>query len=69
MNEPTHIDLFSGIGGFTLAARWNGFRTVGFCERDEYCQAVLRKHFPGVPIHRDIKKLTAQSISDFCRHE
>lgn len=45
MNEPTHIDLFSGIGGFALAARWAGFRTIGFCEIDKYCRKDLVKNF------------------------
>jgi DNA (cytosine-5)-methyltransferase 1 len=45
VNEPTHLDLFSGIGGFALAARWAGFRTIGFCEIDKYCQKVLAKNF------------------------
>lgn len=44
-HEPTHIDLFSGIGGFALAARWAGFRTVAFCEVDKWCQKVLAKNF------------------------
>jgi DNA (cytosine-5)-methyltransferase 1 len=43
--QPTHLDLFSGIGGFALAARWAGFRTIGFCEIDKYCQKVLAKNF------------------------
>jgi DNA (cytosine-5)-methyltransferase 1 len=42
---PIHVDLFSGIGGFALAARWAGFRTVAFCEIDKYCQKVLAKNF------------------------
>lgn len=55
MNERfTHIDLFAGIGGFSLASRWAGFRTIAFCEIDPFCQAVLRKHWPDVPIHDDI---------------
>lgn len=49
------LDLFSGIGGFSLAARWlGGFETVQFVERDPYCQRILRKHWPTVPIHDDI---------------
>ena len=50
-----HLDLFSGIGGFALAARNVGWDTVGFCEIDPWCQKVLAKNFPGVPIHDDIK--------------
>jgi DNA (cytosine-5)-methyltransferase 1 len=57
MVQPTHIDLFSGIGGFSLAAKWAGFRTVLHCEIDPYCQKVLRKNFPEVPIHGDIRTL------------
>ncbi len=55
-----HLDLFSGIGGFALAARWVGWETVGFCEIDPYCQKVLRKHWPNVPIHEDIRELDGQ---------
>lgn len=55
MTEPTHIDLFSGIGGLALAARWAGIKTVQFVEIDPFCQKVLKKNFPGVPIHDDIK--------------
>jgi DNA (cytosine-5)-methyltransferase 1 len=57
-----HLDLFSGIGGFALAARWSGFETVAFCEIDQYCQKVLAKHWPQVPIYSDIKKLTRQGL-------
>ncbi len=49
MNEPTHLDLFSGIGGFALAARQADFRTVAFVEIDKYCQRVLAKNFLGYP--------------------
>lgn len=57
-----HLDLFSGIGGFALAARRVGWETVAFCEIDPYCQRVLAKHWPGVPIHSDIKELSGESI-------
>jgi len=50
-----HVDLFSGIGGFALAAQWAGIQTVQFVEIDKFCQQVLRKNFPGIPIHDDIK--------------
>ena len=51
-----HIDLFSGIGGFALAASrvWPDHQIVTFCEKDKYCQKVLKKHWPTVPICEDI---------------
>jgi DNA (cytosine-5)-methyltransferase 1 len=51
----THIDLFSGIGGFALACKWNGIKTVQFVEIDQRCREFLSKTWPGVPIHDDIK--------------
>ena len=57
-----HVDLFSGIGGFALACLWNGIETILFVEIDKYCQEVLRKHWPGVPIVgdiRDVEKIKA----------
>jgi len=52
-----HLDLFSGIGGFALAAQWAGIETVAFCEIEEFPRKVLAKNFPGVPIHHDIRDL------------
>jgi len=52
-----HLDLFSGIGGFALAARWAGIDTIGFCENDKQCQKALKKHWPTVPIEDDIRNL------------
>ena len=49
-----HLDLFSGIGGFSLGLERAGMETVAFCEIDPFCQKVLRKHWPGVPIYNDI---------------
>jgi DNA (cytosine-5)-methyltransferase 1 len=51
------LDLFSGIGGFSLGLERAGMRTVAFCEIDPYCRNVLRKHWPDVPIHDDIRTL------------
>ena len=51
------LDLFSGIGGFSLGLHEAGMETVGFCEMDPFCQKVLKKHWPNVPIHADIKEL------------
>lgn len=57
------LDLFSGIGGFSLAASWTGgIETVAFCEIEPYCQRVLKKHWPNVPIHSDIKELRGEDI-------
>lgn len=53
-----HLDLFSGIGGFALAARWMGWQTVAFCEKEDYAQRVLKKHWPEVPLIKDIHELT-----------
>lgn len=51
-----HLDLFSGIGGFTLAAKQvGGIQTTQFVEIDPDAQAVLRSRFPGIPIHSDIR--------------
>ena len=50
-----HVDLFSGIGGFALAAQMQGIETVAFCEIDEFAQFVLRARFPGVPIYDDVR--------------
>jgi DNA (cytosine-5)-methyltransferase 1 len=56
------IDIFSGIGGFSIAGRWMGWRTVQFCEMNEFCNRVLNYYWQGVPIHTDIKTLTAEQI-------
>jgi len=54
----THLDLFSGIGGISIAAERAGFKTVGFCEIGDYPTKVLEKHWPDVPKWRDVKTLT-----------
>lgn len=51
------LDLFSGIGGFSLGLERAGFETVAFCEIDPFCRQVLQKHWPHVPIHEDITEL------------
>lgn len=52
------LDLFSGIGGFSLGLeRTGGFETVAFCEIDPFCQKVLKKHWPDVPIFEDVRTL------------
>lgn len=53
----THLDLFSGIGGFALAAAANGFKTIGFSEIDSYATKVLKRHWPAVPNFGDIRNV------------
>ncbi len=57
MSGRTHLDLFSGIGGFALAAQRTGWKTIGFAETDEYASKVLRKHWPNVPNHGDVRNV------------
>jgi len=61
------LDLFSGIGGFALAAEWvwgDELDITGFCEIEEYAQKVLQKNFPGVPIYDDITKLNGKDFKN-----
>lgn len=46
--KPTHLDLFSGIGGFAIAAQAAGYQTLGFCEREPYAQQILKERFGAV---------------------
>lgn len=57
-----HLDLFSGIGGFAIAAEsvWPDVEHT-FCEIDPFCQAILKKHWPNSYIHDDIRTLTNAS--------
>jgi len=60
-----HLDLFSGIGGFALAASWvwgDEHEIVSFVEIDPFCQKVLKNHWPDVPIISDIRDVTNETI-------
>ncbi|MBT4088512.1 MAG: DNA (cytosine-5-)-methyltransferase [Deltaproteobacteria bacterium] len=50
-----HASLFSGIGGFDLAAEWCGWENVFQVEWNDYCQKILKQNFPDAKRHRDIK--------------
>ena len=60
--DRIHLDLFSGVGGFALAASWASYTTIGFCEIDPFCRRVLAKHWPETPIHDDIHTLSGETI-------
>jgi DNA (cytosine-5)-methyltransferase 1 len=59
------LDTFSGIGGFSYAAERivGGFETVAFVEREPYCQQILGKHWPNVPIYDDITTFNPEPYS------
>ena len=56
------LDCFAGIGGFSLGLERAGFETVAFCEIEPYCQKVLARHWPEVPIYDDIRRVTADRL-------
>jgi DNA (cytosine-5)-methyltransferase 1 len=58
----THGSLFSGVGGFDLAAEWMGWENVFHCEINEFCRKVLHKHWPNVAQYKDI------TTTDFSGH-
>lgn len=56
------LSLFSGIGGMDLAAEWAGIETVAFCEYADFPRKVLNKHWPNVPIFKDVKNLDKAAL-------
>ncbi len=63
MSKLRILDLFSGIGGFSLGLeRTGGFETVAFCEIEDYPRRVLAKHWPEVPCYEDVTKLTGDIL-------
>jgi DNA (cytosine-5)-methyltransferase 1 len=61
-HEFTHLDLFSGIGGFAIGFQNAGFRTIAFAETDPDASLVLRHHWPDVPNLGDVKLITKKSL-------
>jgi DNA (cytosine-5)-methyltransferase 1 len=60
-----HLDLFSGIGGFSLAAQWvwgDEYENVGFCDNNKFCQQVIKKHFTNAKIYNDIRELSIERL-------
>lgn len=63
MSKLKVLDLFSGVGGFSLGLeRTGGFETVAFCEIDPFCRKVLAKHWPNVRQYEDVRTLTADTL-------
>ena len=61
------LDLFSGIGGFSVGLERAGFKTVAFCEIDKYCGLVLKKHWKDIKIYHDVREITKQQLeADGC---
>lgn len=58
----TVLDLFSGIGGFSLGLERAGMKTVAFCEIDPFCRKVLAKHWPDVRQFTDIRELKGEHV-------
>lgn len=64
MTKLKVLDIFSGIGGFSLGLeRTGGFETIAFCEIEEFPRRVLAKHWPNVPCYRDVRDLTAERLA------
>jgi DNA (cytosine-5)-methyltransferase 1 len=59
------LDLFSGIGGFSLGLESTGnFKTVAFCDNDKFCKLILDKHWKGVKIYDDVKEISKKKFEE-----
>ena len=60
----TGVSLYSGIGGLDLAFEWAGGTVAAMVEREPFCQKVLRKHWPDVPIFGDVREVRGKDIRE-----
>ena len=58
------LDLFSGIGGFSIGLERAGFETVAFCEIDKYCGLVLKKHWKDIKVYPDVREITKRQLEE-----
>ena len=60
-----HLDLFSGLGGFSLGLEaTGGFETVAFCDIEKFPRKVLKQHWPNVKQYKDIKELSYDKLQE-----
>lgn len=60
------LDLFSGIGGFSLGLERAGMRTIAFCEIDEWCRSLIAKRWPSIPIIDDVRVTSFPAADVIC---
>jgi DNA (cytosine-5)-methyltransferase 1 len=56
------LDIFSGIGGFSIGLEAAGLQTVAFCEINPFCRKILKRHWPSVPIFSDITTINKEDL-------
>ena len=59
------LDLFSGLGGFSLGLERTGhFETVAFCDNDKFSKAILDKHWKGIKVYEDVREITKEKFRE-----
>ena len=58
------VELFAGIGGFSLGFERAGMECIGHCEINPYAQKVLKKHWPDAPLWEDVTKLQPEELGN-----
>lgn len=61
------LDIFSGIGGFSIGLEATSMQTVAFCEINPFCRKILKKHWPSVPIFSDITTIDKKDLKTLPR--